>query len=219
MENLILSPEQETDIKSLNPIVQRMWDIVITDDTVQEAGELIRNANEGIKRIDEMRLAKTRPLDALKKEWMNFFEGMKAKPEKALFSLKAKMNKYLAEQKEKQAKAEQEAYERQKQEAEKLSKQADFLDKMGDLNSAVSTRMDADKVLQEQPKIDEPTKIKGIHTRRVYKYRIIDANLIPDEFFMVDEAKLSELARSSKATAQVAGVEFYTEEVVAVVKF
>lgn len=65
------------------------------------------------------------------------------------------------------------------------------------------------KEILERP---EP-EMMGTHTIPVYKYRIVDEKLVPfPEYWMIDEKKLGKLARDSKATAKVPGVEFYTED-------
>jgi hypothetical protein len=215
MANLILAPEQEKEIASLNPIIQRMWDIKVNPDTINEAGELVRIATERIKMIDDMRMNKTRPLDALKKDWMNFFETLKQAPEKATFALRAKINAYLSAEKERIKQAEEEAFRKAKEEADKLATQADFLDKMGDLKTAVDIRSEADKSLQADFTI-EKVKIKGLSTKETYKFKITNEALIPREYLIPDEKKIGEAVRKSKGNISIEGIECYTEDVLAV---
>ena len=64
-------------------------------------------------------------------------------------------------------------------------------------------------VLKEQP------KVKGISTRKVWKFRIIDANQLPREYMIPNEKMLLAFAQATKGTIPVPGVEFYSEEIVA----
>lgn len=54
--------------------------------------------------------------------------------------------------------------------------------------------------------------VKGIATKRVWKYRISDASKIPREYMIPDDAKLSGMARALKGSVPIAGVEFFSEE-------
>lgn len=65
------------------------------------------------------------------------------------------------------------------------------------------------------PVIAEPVKAKGIAVRKHYGMRVVDAALVPRQFLEVNEAALRALAASSQGTAEVPGVEFYVEDVIA----
>lgn len=61
----------------------------------------------------------------------------------------------------------------------------------------------------------EAPKVSGVSTREVWKFRVTDPAAVPREYLVVDEQKLGAMARSTKGTVTVPGVEFYSEEVMA----
>jgi len=130
--------------------------------------------------------------------------------------LKGRMISYQNEQKRIADERESQLREslRKKEEEEKLAT-AIRLEETGDKEGA-------DAVMQEevvvpsvivQPDIPQTD---GISTRKVWKFRIVDAAKIPAQFLCVDEKKLGAYARSMRETAAVPGVEFYAEETMAV---
>lgn len=60
----------------------------------------------------------------------------------------------------------------------------------------------------------ETPKVAGVSFRQTWKARVVDETLVPREYLCVDTVKLNGYARSMKGSAMVAGVEFYSEDVV-----
>ena len=58
------------------------------------------------------------------------------------------------------------------------------------------------------------TTAAGSRVNRPWKFRVVDATLVPRQYLMVDESKLGQLARSAKSDAAVPGVEFYEDIVI-----
>ena len=56
-----------------------------------------------------------------------------------------------------------------------------------------------------------PPKLEGAQTRLYWRHRVTDVGLVPRQWMVVDEKALAVYARSAKAAAKVAGVEFYSE--------
>lgn len=55
-------------------------------------------------------------------------------------------------------------------------------------------------------------KIAGVSTKKVWKFRVVNASLVPDDFKLIDEKKLGAYAKAMKEGAKVAGVEFYADD-------
>lgn len=55
----------------------------------------------------------------------------------------------------------------------------------------------------------------GISERNIWRFRIVDPALVPEDFLVIDEAKLARIARIGKGTIPVPGVEFYEEKILA----
>lgn len=62
----------------------------------------------------------------------------------------------------------------------------------------------------------EPVKQAGEASRVVWKFKIIDASKVPDNFKVVDEVALGKFARAMGPKASCPGVEFYSEKQIAV---
>lgn len=63
------------------------------------------------------------------------------------------------------------------------------------------------------PAMEKP---KGAAIRKVWKARVIDAALVPDQFKTINEKALDAYAKSMKQDAKVPGVEFYSEDSLAI---
>ena len=56
-------------------------------------------------------------------------------------------------------------------------------------------------------------RVTGLATSKIWKAEVIDANLVPREFLLVDEKRLDKFAKAMKEQAKVPGVRFYAQEV------
>lgn len=61
-----------------------------------------------------------------------------------------------------------------------------------------------------------PPKPKGITSTKVWKFRVVDAALVPREYLVVDEKAIGQVVRALKAQTHIPGVEVYSEDIVAV---
>ncbi len=119
-------------------------------------------------------------------------------------------------------KAELEAAELRRQEA--AARQGE------DLHRAVELKHEADVILQKAEakaenaeakaaQVTAPTieayipPVAGQHTKTIWKARVIDANLVPNEYKVVDESMLNKFAQATKGKVPVPGVEIYSEQV------
>jgi hypothetical protein len=61
----------------------------------------------------------------------------------------------------------------------------------------------------------EPPKVAGLSFREEWKYEVIDPNLVPREYLMIDESKLRKVVKAlGKAAANIPGIRVYPEKVV-----
>jgi hypothetical protein len=58
-------------------------------------------------------------------------------------------------------------------------------------------------------------QVKGVSTREDWDFRLVDINLIPREYLLVNEVAIRALGKSTKGRAKIAGVEFFSKTVVA----
>lgn len=55
--------------------------------------------------------------------------------------------------------------------------------------------------------------VSGISYRDVWKFRVVNAALVPREYLTVDETKIGGVVRAMKGTVTIPGVEIYSEKV------
>jgi len=63
--------------------------------------------------------------------------------------------------------------------------------------------------------IKEKLKLKGVSIRKIWKFKITNANIVPAIYWKIDMQEIGQVGRESKGQAKIAGVEFYSEDVVA----
>ena len=114
-----------------------------------------------------------------------------------------------------------------RQEEERLREEARREEEERRLRMAITAEKEgdaklADKILDEpfyEDAIVLPTsvpKVEGVSYRDVWKFRIVNQDIIPREYLVVDEQKLGALARSMKGSMRIPGVEFFSEKSTAV---
>lgn len=64
-----------------------------------------------------------------------------------------------------------------------------------------------------RPVVLPPTtpKLEGISQRTTWRARVVDEAAVPREYLMVDDKKLQSVARATRGSVAIAGVEFYPE--------
>ncbi len=62
----------------------------------------------------------------------------------------------------------------------------------------------------------ETLAISGSVVKSNWKFRVLDLAKVPDEYFTLDEKALTALAKKQKASAVVAGIEFFDDVTIAV---
>ena len=62
------------------------------------------------------------------------------------------------------------------------------------------------------PVVAAAPALEGVAVRTYWKARVVDAALVPREFCIPDESLLDKIARESKGTKRIPGVEFYADE-------
>lgn len=175
--------------------------VITTDEEMLKAGELRANIRKVAKLIDNSKTGMTKPINEGLKKIREFFRPLEDKVAEAESIVTNKMLAYQKEQDEKRKKAENEANER-------------ILAAQKEADAGKITEKAAEKVMaKEEKKLEKvPEVIKKsetFHTRKVPSMRIVDENLIPREYLMVDEVKLR---KAVLAGTIVAGAEYYEKE-------
>ena len=112
---------------------------------------------------------------------------------------------------EKELEEARKAGEINKREAEKLKKQAAEDEAREKARAAEEAKIAAANVQAVTVAPSIPT-VAGVPSRRNYKARVIDANRVPDQFWLIDEQSLNAEARKAKKVGEIIpGVEFYED--------
>ena len=119
---------------------------------------------------------------------------------------------------EKAEQARQEAALASEAERKKLLAQAAAAERKAEA-AAVKVEAKAEEAAQAVAPVvhvaTEAPKVSGVKTVKTWKYRVIDAALVPDAYKIIDEKKLAGYARAMREGASVPGVHFFYEETLA----
>lgn len=186
-------------------------------------GDLVQ-VNTAIARLEELRLSMTRPIDQGLRAIREFFRGPTERLERAKSQIKRAMIAYDEEQqriaREAQRRAEEQARlarEEQERKARELEQRAAAERAAGNARAAARLETRAEVAQDRAASVVAPTfvaetpKVKGVSGRRVWKYRVKDANLVPREYLMLDDKKIGAVVRAMRKDTNIAGIEVYDE--------
>lgn len=127
--------------------------------------------------------------------------------------IKSSMGVWDAEQKRKRRLEEDRIRMEQTAKAEEeRKKQAVFAAKQGDIEKSQAI-MEAPPAPVAPVVLPTPEKIKGVQFRENWKFRIVNAKLIPQDYQIPDEVKIGKLVRALKNETNIPGIEVYCERV------
>ena len=189
--------------------------IIICEDQYLEAAVFLSEVDKTAKRIDALRVSLTKPLDESKKRIMDLFRDPLDRLAQAKQSTKGAMLDFRAEQFRAARIAEAVA------EAERLRVVAE---QEAAKQAAVEAAMDAGEIFEAEAiarvvppappavVVAEPIKVQGIAVRKIWRFRVVDTDMVPRAYLVVNERALADLATAMKGEASVPGVEFFFEE-------
>ena len=183
------------------------------------AATILKTVKSRFKEIDEQRKEITKPLDAAKKSVMELFNLPLKALEKAESFLKNGMINYTTEQ---EIKAREEQLRLQKLADQESAKQKKILDEKIARAEASGKTEKAEELQQQKeniipiiapviaPQIETP---KGVSFKENWSAVVTDANLVPREWCIPDIKALNDVAKATKGTKQITGVEFKMEKI------
>jgi hypothetical protein len=144
--------------------------------------------------------------------------------------LKQGINRYLvAEEQKRKAEEERlrlEAQKKAEEEARQLAQERQLeeavaLEQVGFISEAEQILAAPTPALQPVyvPPVILPSTVQrqsGISRKTNWKWRVVNAALVPREFLCIDEQKLNKFAKAMQEQARVAGIEFFDEGTIAV---
>lgn len=192
-----------------------------TAEQYQNSMELLKRIKSVSSKLEAERAAQKKPILDAGRDVDSLY---KAETDKLLRAEKVLKDAALAFQREERRKTEElqaklraEAEEKARKDRERLAARAAKAEEKGHVEKADELREQANNITPFVP-IVQATEVraKGVSSREVWKYRITDIHALPREYMIPNDAMLSAFARSTRGQIPVAGVEFYTEEVLAV---
>lgn len=141
--------------------------------------------------------------------------------DKAEIIIKRSMGAYQTSIEQERRKQEAEARRKQQEERDRLLAEAVAASEAQD-HVGAETNMAMAAMIEDMPVapvIQSAPAAAGISTRKAWKARIVDASAVPiyvngTEVRKIDESALNAIAKLTKGTAQVPGVEFYEESII-----
>ena len=187
----------------------------------ETAADVLKKIKSRYKEIEGQRKEITAPLDNAKKAVMDLFRNPLELLEKAEKTVKGLMIGYTEEQerkaREEQRKLEELARkkaedERKKLEAQKARAKASGKEEKAETIQEKNENIQPVFVPVIAPVIETP---KGVSYREKWTAKVIDENLIPREYLIVNQSALDKVAQATKGSIKIAGVEFVSEKILA----
>jgi hypothetical protein len=216
--NQEIKPEVTQEIAKVNEFVRPFAIYPIeNNDNYIKASEIVKQIKDRYNSLETLRLSMTRPLDESKKRIMDLFKPpleLLANTEKRL---KTAMGNFQTLQEHIRAEAERKLRERQEQEEAKLKAKIEEAKAKGNEAKVekLETKLEATEtaVIKVEPTI---AKVEGVKTRKIWKFKIVELAKVPRQYMIPDEKLLGEIARTTKGMKKIAGIEFYSEDSIAV---
>jgi hypothetical protein len=217
-----IDTEKEQTATSDVPALCTKADVTISNQLEYEGASIVlKEIKSRYNELDTQRKKITKPLDDAKKEVMSLFKTPLELLEKAETKIKGLMISYTAEQERKAREDQrklQEAADKETERQRKLveaqierAKASDKDDKVEQLEAKKETIAPI-SVPTIAPQINTPS---GVSYRDNWTAEVIDANLVPREYMVVNLQALNAVAKSTKGTLNIPGVKFVCTKVLA----
>jgi hypothetical protein len=199
-----LAAQQFADVE---PLYLEIFDIEIeTDQEAAEVGEFLKNIKRVYKEIDAARENITKPIHALHQQANKLFTpALRSLTEKEV-RLKAMLGRYMHRKQEEQRKLLQEAA----QAAQAVAAQARTL---GQARQAVAASANVQVALQRAQAV-APAKVEGVSVGEVWRAEVLDAALVPVDYWTLDQRKLDAAVKAG--VRSIPGVRIFSEAAVRV---
>lgn len=177
------------------------------------------------KELTEMRFDMTRPLDESKKRIISLFNGPLDALAEAEKYEKGRMIRYTTRIAEEERKRKEEAARetarlaaearKKEEEAIRLAIEASSAEEAQAASVAMAQAKELAVVAAEPVMhLDIAPKARGVATKEIWKFEIVDESLIPREWLVPDLVKIGTAARGAKDAIKIPGVRIYSETIV-----
>ena len=178
------------------------------------ASNILRDIKSRGKRLDDLRRQMTKPLDDSKAKIMDFFRIPTDALAAAEKSVKAAILRYN-QQRDKERDAELARLSREKEAAAEAAAAAALeAAEAGDVDAAMELMGVQEDVVAVPIVVADPPKVEGIGTRKEWKWRLVDFNLVPHRYLKLDDAAIGNAVRSGAGQITIPGIDVYSEEII-----
>jgi len=233
--------QSETAAKEAGLALQQAQGLTIkTQEGYDVAAELLKGVKARIKSLDTLRKSLTKPIDEAKARIMDLFRPPVEQYEEAESLIKRGMLTYTDEQerirREEEARLQREAdkkreeaeakAEEARRQAEEAQKKADEARRAGDEEAARKAEAEAKKQEAKADKQEEkaativaPTlaprviQANGVSYRDQWTAIITNAEIVPNDYKIVDIPKLNKVAQATKGMITIPGVTWKREKI------
>jgi len=218
MSELKLNPEMQKEIQQFEETALKFQDFkVTTQEQYTTAGDYLRSIKQSSKKLEDLRVSMTKPLDESKRRIMDLFRQPLEKLIQAELALKRGMLGYQQEQERKRREEEDRLQEIARKEAERLSRRADKAEDKGNIAKAEELRLKSQETASITPFV-APTiqKAEGTSTKKLWKFEVVNSDLIPREYLTPDLIKIGKMVRASGEILSIPGIKIYSEETLSI---
>ena len=201
--------------REVDSMSERAENFAVANATDYEAGaEFLKTIKSLSNDVEAQRKKITQPLDQAKKQVMDLFRPLSTALSSAESTIKRRLVAWQSEQDRIAREERRKAEERSRRERERLEKQAQDAEEKGRTERAdiLRDRAASTVVVSAAP---ETPKVSGLSTRSVWKFEVVDASKVPDEYKVVDEKKVGGVVRALKGDANIPGVRIWEEQTLA----
>ena len=177
--------------------------VINSQDSLESAKELAKNAKKIAGAIEDQRKSVTKPLDDEKKIIMDYEKMLTSELETGVKVLRSQILDYEKEQERKRQEELARIEAERKAQEEELRKQMEA--------SQTVNQEDLNKLqeIKRQQAVAITTPVKNSITK-VWTFSVIDFNLVPRTFMEVDQAKVK--AAIAAGERNIPGIAIYTED-------
>lgn len=213
--------EQRLERMGQSTVIQAKRSVISNNEQYQEAGTFLVELKQKMKSVKDFFAEPKSKAKAAHQSIVDREKAMLEPLNEAERIVKRSMVVYQNAVEEARRKAEAEARKRQQEEAERLMQEAIKAEKAGNEAAAEVTMAMAEMVEDMQtpmPSAISAPKAAGVSVRKVWKARVVDASKVPIfanglEIRPINMSALDQIARLTKGTAQIPGVELFEDSV------
>lgn len=227
MDNALIALNIENDAEAVNELQSEYDGILARVDLLEKAAEKVDIRTDSDYEQIAIALKDTKAtrgsLDRLSekftvpahKRWkaaLAFFKGPETRLEKAETAYKNHLSAYQRLQEARRLEAQRKLDEQADKERQKLAVRAEKALASGKHGKAEQLLAKAETVVAPTVSVQAP-KVSGITTRKVWKFRVTNPDLIPRAYLRPNEEMIGGVVKAMKGATNIPGIEVYEDTV------